>query len=215
MFDEAPADTAIHINPAELTPRDLGFLMTGLIVPRPIAWVSTIDEAGTPNLAPHSYFNAVSSAPPILMFSSTHSSAHRADHRKDTLVNIESTREFVVNLVSADLLEAMNDTSADFAPGVDEFELAGIDKAPSSVVSPPCVARSPVSLECRLDRIVRIGDASVVFGEVVWFRLDRRIWRDSRVDAEALQPICRLGGAFYAELGRRVRLARPRGAGPR
>ena len=213
MLSDVPAETALEINPAELTARDLGFLMTGLIVPRPIAWVSTLDEAGAPNLAPHSYFNAVSSAPPILMFSSTHSSAHRPDQRKDTLVNIERTGEFVVNLVSADLLQPMNETSAEFAPGVDEFAFAGLEKRQSSVVRVPSVARSPASLECRLERILRIGDASVVFGEVVWFRVDRRIWRDGRVDAEVLQPVSRLGGAFYAALGPITRVARPGGAG--
>ncbi len=209
------ADLALQIDPATLAPRDLGFLMTGLIVPRPIAWVSTLDEAGIPNLAPHSYFNAVSSAPPVLMFSSTHSSPHRPNGRKDTLVNIERTREFVVNLVSADLLGPMNETSAEFPPGIDEFDVVGIEKAPSSVVRPPSVARSPVTLECRLERIVQVGDASVVFGEVVWFRLDRQIWGDGRVKAEALQLMCRLGGALYATLGPITHVPRPSGAGYR
>jgi flavin reductase (DIM6/NTAB) family NADH-FMN oxidoreductase RutF len=187
--------------------------MTGLVVPRPIAWVSTLDETGAANLAPHSYFNAVSGAPPILMVSSTHASTHRPDRRKDTLVNIERTGEFVVNLVSAELLGPMNETSVESAPGVDEFALAGLDKGPSAVVRAPSVANSPASLECRLERIVRIGDASVIFGKVVWFRIDRRIWRDGRVDAEALQPAGRLGGALYAALGPIVRLARPSGTG--
>lgn len=209
------ADPPLQIDPATLTGRDLGFLMTGLVVPRPIAWVSTIDDAGTPNLAPHSYFNAVSSAPPILMFSSTHSSPHRPDGRKDTLVNVERTGEFVVNLVSTDLLTVMNETSAEFQPGIDEFDVAGVEKAPSAVVRPPCVASSPAAFECRVERIVHVGDASVVFGEVVWFRLDRRIWGDGRVNAEALQPVCRLGGALYATLGPITRVPRPSGAGYR
>jgi len=199
-----------EIDPGAIEPRELGFLMTGLIVPRPIAWVSTVAAEGSANLAPHSYFNAVSSAPPILMFSSTHSSRHRADHRKDTLVNIEETGEFVVNLVSEDLLGAMNETSAEAPPGVDEFELAKLAKAPSVKVRPPGVAQARAALECRTSRIVEIGDASVVFGEVVWVRLSRRIWRDGRVDAGGLQPVSRLGGSLYASLGTIVSVPRPR-----
>lgn len=213
MPADEPVLPPLQIDPAGLSARDLSHLMTGLVVPRPIAWVSTLDETGAANLAPHSYFNAVSSAPPILMFSSTHASAHRPDRRKDTLVNIERTGEFVVNLVSGELLGPMNETSVESPPGVDEFALAGLEKRPSAVVRAPSVANSPASLECRLERILPIGDASAVFGEVVWVRIDRRIWRDGRVDAEALQPVGRLGGALYAALGPVTQLTRPRGRG--
>jgi flavin reductase (DIM6/NTAB) family NADH-FMN oxidoreductase RutF len=205
------AEPSLQIDPTELSEHELAHLMTGLIVSRPIAWVSTLNEAGTANLAPHSYFNGVSSKPPILMFCSTHSSPHRPNGRKDSLVNIERTGEFVVNLVSEDLLAAMNETSALVAPGIDEFALAGLAKTPSTKVRPPTVAKARAALECRLDRIIEVGDASVVFGEVVWFRIDRRIWREDRVDAGLLQPMGRLGGSFYAALGPITRMVRPKG----
>lgn len=199
----------IEIDVTSLGARDASLLMTGLIVPRPIAWVSTVDGRGRANLAPHSYFNAVSSSPPVLMFSSSHTSRFHADGRKDTLRNVEATGEFVVNLVSEDLLEAMNQTSAEVPPEIDEFSLAGMTKVPCGRIGPPRVGEAKVSLECRLRSLVEVGDATVVFGDVLLAHIDEGVWINGRVDAESLRPISRLGGSLYAALGLIQRVTRP------
>jgi flavin reductase (DIM6/NTAB) family NADH-FMN oxidoreductase RutF len=199
----------IEIDPASLDEHAATRLMLGIIVPRPIAWVATLGADGVANLAPHSYFNAVSSAPPVLMFASTHSSRHHPQGRKDTLRNIEATREFVVNLVSEGLLAAMNVTSAMVAPGIDEFELAGLAKAPSIRVKPPRVAAAKLALECRLQSLHEVGDATAIFGDVLYVHIADEVWRDGRCDAAALRPMSRLGGAAYATLGSIVELRRP------
>lgn len=195
----------IEFDLRDLDEGEAGHLLTGLVVPRPIAWVSTVSIEGVPNLAPHSYFMAVSSQPPILMFAST----VRSGRRKDTLANVEETGEFVVNLVSEDHLEAMNMTSASVEPGVDEFELAGLAKAPSRLVRPWCVKAARAAMECRMVKTVSMGDATVVFGEVVYVHIDENIWLDGRVDATPLRPLSRLGGSLYGTLGTILRKKRP------
>jgi len=127
----------VELDPASLSPRDMSHLMNGVVVPRPIAWVSTIDVDGNRNLAPHSYFNAVSCEPPIVQFTSTHSSQHDPAGYKDTLRNVRATGEFVINVVSEELLDAMNTTAIDSPPGVDEFQLAGLEAIASARVRPP------------------------------------------------------------------------------
>jgi flavin reductase (DIM6/NTAB) family NADH-FMN oxidoreductase RutF len=199
----------VTIDPQDLSGRELSFLMTGLIVPRPIAWVSSLNQNGRANLAPHSYFNAVSSSPPVVMFSSTHSSRHHPDGRKDTLRNIKTRGEFVVSLVSCELAEAMNQTSAEVGPDIDEFTLAGLAKAPSTRVAPPRVAAARAALECRLHRTLEIGDATAVFGEVVYLHVLEGAWRDGRVDPEGLDPLSRLGGSLYASLGPLMSMQKP------
>jgi flavin reductase (DIM6/NTAB) family NADH-FMN oxidoreductase RutF len=195
----------IELEVATLQADEIPHLMTALIVPRPIAWVSTVSRAGVANLAPHSYFNGVSSHPPILMFVST----VPPSGIKDTLRNVEETGDFVVNLVSADQLDPMNTTSADVGPEVDEFELAGLTKAPSRLVRSPRLREARASLECRMIKREPMGDAVCVFGEVVHFHIDEAIWRDGRVDPALLQPLGRLGGSLYATLGDIRRKTRP------
>jgi flavin reductase (DIM6/NTAB) family NADH-FMN oxidoreductase RutF len=198
----------IEIDPAAVG-AGIHHLMTGIVVPRPIAWVSSLDADGIANLAPHSYFNAVSDTPPIVMFVSTHSSPLRTDKRKDTLRNVEATREFVVHIVSEDLLEAMNKTAASVPAEIDEFELAGLEKAASRQVKPPRVAAARIALECRLVQTLEMGDATVVFGEIVWAHIADEVWRDGRVDSALLRPMARLGGSLYATLGTVLSLKRP------
>jgi flavin reductase (DIM6/NTAB) family NADH-FMN oxidoreductase RutF len=163
-----------------------------IIAPRPIGWISTVDVGGRVNLAPYSFFNGFSSAPPIVGFSS--------EGRKDSLRNAEATGEFVCNLATHDLAQAMNRTSAPVAAGVDEMELAGLERAPSRHVRPPRVARSPAALECRVLQIVRLSDLGgraldnyLVLGQVVGVHLDRAYIKDGRFDTAAARPIARCG----------------------
>jgi flavin reductase (DIM6/NTAB) family NADH-FMN oxidoreductase RutF len=187
-------------DPANLSGQEPYFLLTSLVVPRPIAWVSTIAPDGTVNLAPHSYFNIMSSAPPIVHFTST--------GVKDSLRNVRESGEFVVNIVTRDLVEEMNDTSIDFPPDVSEMEWVGLEAAPSDVVAPPRVARAKAALECRVRQITSMGNGNMVFGEVLRFHVDDRVWSEGRVDPEALDPVCRLSGAYYAEQGRVFKIPR-------
>lgn len=188
-------------DPAELPGREAYFLLTSLVVPRPIAWVSTVSADGTPNLAPHSYFNAISSDPLIVHFTST--------GVKDSLRNCRDTGEFVVNVVTRDLLEAMNLTAANAPPEVSEFDLAALAQAPSHRVRPPRVARARAALECRVVDMVAKGNGTMVFGEVLHVVVDDDVWVDGRVDPARLDPVGRLGGSAYATLGEVVRLRRP------
>jgi flavin reductase (DIM6/NTAB) family NADH-FMN oxidoreductase RutF len=190
-----------RFDPAELPGREPYFLLTSLVVPRPIAWVSTLAEDGTENLAPHSYFNAISSKPLIVHFTST--------GVKDSLRNARATGEFVVNVVSRDLLEPMNVTSADAPPDVSEFDLAGLERAPSQTVEPPRVARAKAAFECRVIDVVSLGNGNMVFGEVQSIYVDDEVWRDGRVDPTLLDPVGRLSGSAYATLGEVVKIPRP------
>jgi flavin reductase (DIM6/NTAB) family NADH-FMN oxidoreductase RutF len=163
-----------------------------IVAPRPIGWISTVDAAGRVNLAPYSFFNAFSTTPPIVGFSS--------EGRKDSLVNAEATGEFVCSLATHDLAEEMNRTSAPVAAGVDEMRLAGLEPAPSRHARPPRVARSPAALECRVLQIVRLSDLGgrpldnyLVLGQVVGVHLDRAYLKDGRFDTAAARPIARCG----------------------
>lgn len=191
-----------EIDPARLEGRAPYFLITSLVVPRPIAWVSTISAAGVTNVAPHSYFNVISSNPWILHFTST--------GEKDTLRNVRATKEFVVNVVTRELVEEMNFTSADFPPGESEFEWAGLEPAPSAHVAPPRVARARVAFECALDEIVSKGNGHMVFGRVVVAHVDEELIVEGRVDPHLLRPVGRLGGALYTDAsGDIFKLPRP------
>ncbi|MBX6319290.1 flavin reductase family protein [Pigmentiphaga sp.] len=189
-------------------------LFNAIVAPRPIGWISTLDRAGRANLAPFSHFNLVSTAPPVLIFS-CNAAADRPE--KDTVANVRATGEFVANLATWDLREAMNKTSLNLPPGVDEFEFAGLEKLPSMKVAPPRVAASPAHLECRLLRIVEIeptrsGEthSSVVFGSIVAVHLDDEyVDAQGRFDVARALPLTRLGGAQYATVGELVEMPRP------
>lgn len=193
----------VEIDPfSELEGRRGYFLMTSLVVPRPIAWVSTLSTDGVRNVAPHSYFNAISSKPLILHFTST--------GVKDTLTNVRATGEFVVNIVSAELVEKMNLTAANFPPAEDEFDWAGLEAAPSSVVAPPRLAAAKAAFECRLRSVVSMGDGNMVFGDVIRIHVDESVMRDGRVDPILLRPVGRLGGSGYVDVASGVfELRRP------
>lgn len=182
-------------------------LLTATVVPRPIAWVSSLGADGTLNLAPFSYFNVVSSDPPVLLFSVGQRDSVTA---KDTLTNIEQAKEFVVNTVSERVLEAMNMSAINAPPNVSEFELAEVTPAPSSVIATPRVLESPVSFECKLFDLYRINQNTVIFGEVLAMHVDDDIYLgDYKIDMHKLKPVGRLAGATYSLQGEVVALERP------
>ena len=180
-----------------------------IVGPRPIGWFSTLDELGQVNLAPYSFYNALGDNPPIIGFSSS--------GRKHSLRNIEATGEFVANFVTKALGEAMNLTSSDFAPGVDEMALAGLTPAPCRLVRPPHVAESPAALECKLLQIIQLHDVAgkaleqyLVLGQVVGVHINTAYLVNGRFDTAAAQPILRAGyRGDYAELGGMFEMLRP------
>ncbi len=176
-------------------------LLTALVVPRPIAWVSTVDADGRGNLAPHSFFTVASGRPPVVLFSSL--------GRKDTVRNIEATGEFVVNFSSESMLEQVNASSAPFEHGDDEAVELGITTEASQVVGPERVAESPASIECRLERIVEVGHAFVVFGAVVAITVRSDALEDGHPAMEHLRPVSRLGRDEWGRPPEVFRLTRP------
>jgi flavin reductase (DIM6/NTAB) family NADH-FMN oxidoreductase RutF len=195
----------------KLTPRDAYALLISVILPRPIAWVSTVSADGRGNLAPFSFFQGVTANPPTLLFVAANT---REGAKKDTLRNIEATGEFTVNLVPYSLAEAMNATSASLPHGESEFERFGIRAVPAARVRPPRVADSPVSLECVLDRIVSVGEGplagNVIFGRILHAHVDDAVLgADGRPDPAKLDLIGRLGGEGYVRTRERFDLRRP------
>lgn len=189
-----------------------------LVVPRPIGWISTRSSSGVDNLAPYSFFNGVAYDPPQVMFAAT--GTHAFGGLKDSVLNAQDTGEFVVNLATWELREAMN-ASAVPAPGeVDEFEFAGLTKAPSRVVSPRRVAESPVHLECVHTQSVTLptddeaDPNTVVFGRVVGVHIDEGVLTDGFVDMTKLQPIGRLGYLDYVAVREVFSMERPTWPGP-
>ncbi|NRQ50747.1 flavin reductase family protein [Aeromicrobium stalagmiti] len=160
-------------------------LLTALVVPRPIAWISTLSVDGIGNLAPHSFFSVACASPPIVSWTSV--------GHKDTLANVLATGEFVVNLATLPQLDLVNDSSAAFAPDDDEAVRLGIEMEPSDTVSPPRVAGSPASLECRLHSTTELGDSVLVLGDVVAITVDESVLVDGHPEMGLLQPVARLG----------------------
>jgi len=206
----------VSFDPSGESVQNIYKLMIGAIVPRPIAFVSSLDERGVRNLAPFSYFTAVSADPPVVLFCP---SVRREDPQrglaahKDTLLNIIATREFVVNVVTETITEKMNATSAQVPPEVDEFELAGLTPLPSELVKPPRVAESPVQMECRLRQIIEVSDrpagGSIVLGEVVRFHVREDLVENYRIDPDHLAAVGRMGGPTYVRTRDRFDLKRP------
>lgn len=180
-----------EIEPSQLEGKEAYFLLTSLVVPRPIAWVSTLSSTGVRNIAPHSYFNAMSSKPLIVHFTSTGT--------KDSLVNARETGEFVVNIVSRHLAEQMNVTAANFEPHEDEFSWANLESTPSRTVAPPRVAAAKAAMECKVVKLVELGNGAMVLGEVQLIAIDESVMRDGRVDPVLLAPVGRLGGSTYTD----------------
>ncbi len=187
-------------------------LIVGLVVPRPIAWVTSIDADGRVNLAPFSFFNAFGANPPVVVFSPTR---RRDGSRKDTLNNVEATGEFVINVATERHAEPMNRSSAELPPDESEVDLTGLALADSTLVRPPRLAEAPAALECRVIHLLPIGDgpiaATLVVGQVVAIHVDEAVLDPSgRVDPRKLRAIARLGGDYYCRSTDLFELPRPR-----
>ena len=175
--------------PGDLTDRETYFLLTSIVVPRPIAWVGTTSASGVHNVAPHSYFNIISSSPPIVHFTSTGT--------KDTLTNVRATGEFTVSIVGRPLLQAMNTSAANIPPHVSEFDHIDVTKGIGLTVAAPYIVESPAVMECTVRSILSMGNGNMVFGDVQRFIIDDRVWSEERVDIAALDPVGRLSGSQY------------------
>ncbi len=211
-----PLSSYLSFNPANQTVLESYKLMTGLIVPRPVALVSTIDLHGVPNVAPFSFFCGVGANPPTVLFcpSLRSDSPARPDDRKDTLRNVEQTNEFVINIVSDAIAAQSNTTAADVAPEVDEFVLAGLTPIPSEMVRAPRVAESPAQFECKLLQIIFTGQGSgagvVVLGEIVRFHVRPDLFDNFRIDAAKLDAVGRMAGNTWVHTRGLFDLERPK-----
>jgi flavin reductase (DIM6/NTAB) family NADH-FMN oxidoreductase RutF len=206
------------VSPSDLSHSELYSIVLNSVAPRPIAWVSTISASGDLNLAPFSFFNAVCVDPPLLAFAPglrqpKHAKGGHGE-AKDTLRNVRETREFVVNIVTYELAEAMNLTSGEYDASVDEFDLAKLTPQPSNIVRPPRVAESPVSFECRLHQILdfssRPTSSSLVIGQVVSIHISESHLKDGKLDRNSLDLVGRMGGLQYTRTTQRFEMVRPK-----
>ncbi|MFN8594680.1 MAG: flavin reductase family protein [Anaerolineae bacterium] len=207
-MSEVLTPTMQTIVPSDLDPRDAYRLLISAVVPRPIGWASTIGADGSLNIAPFSFFNAVSNMPLTVMISV----GQRRGQPKDTLRNARETGEFVINIVDEDLAAAMNTTSGEWAYDVNEFDRAGLATAPSLDVKPPRVAAAPIALECKVTQIVPVQDTTytLILGRVLRFHIRSGLLRpNGQIDATLLKPVARLSGDEYATLGRVFEMQRP------
>ncbi|MBO0698532.1 MAG: flavin reductase family protein [Zavarzinella sp.] len=178
---------------------DVVHTLVGVVTPRPIAWVTTIDAAGRVNLAPFSFFNAFGANPPVVVFSPTN---RRDGSKKDTLLNVEATGEFVLHAATAPLAVQVNQSSAELPAGESEVEHVGLHTMPSVKVKPPRLVESPVAMECKVRQIVRVGSGPIagnlVIGEVLMIHVDDAVLdANGRVDPRKLRTVARLGGDFW------------------
>ncbi len=190
---------------------DVYHLLVGVVTPRPIAWVTSVDAQGRVNLAPFSFFNAFGANPPVVVFSPT---LRRDGGKKDTLLNVQATGEFVLNAAVEPLATQINLSSKELPRGESEVELTGLTLAPSLKVRPPRLAETPVNLECKVRQIVSIGSgpiaANLVIGEVLVFHVADAVLDDKgRVDPRKLRTIARLGGDFYCRTSDLFEMKRP------
>lgn len=201
----------MDINPVILSNLEIYKILTGSILPRPIAWVSTIDATGRRNLAPFSFFTVASVNPPVLCFSPL---INDECVEKDTLVNIRQTGEFVVNVVNYDLAGRMNQTSAPYPNDISEFVKAGVTTKPSTVVKAPGVQESLVRFECTLQQIISFGSeplaGNLILGNICYIHLHPDIYKNGKVDFEALDPVGRLTGNYYSTIRDHFEIVRPK-----
>jgi flavin reductase (DIM6/NTAB) family NADH-FMN oxidoreductase RutF len=206
------------VSPPDLPYSEFYNLLISSVVPRPIAWVSTVNAAGQPNLAPFSFFNAVCADPPLLAFAPGLRRPRQPNavhgEAKDTLRNVRETKEFVVNVVTYELAEAMNLTSGEYDASVNEFELAKLTPQPSKIVRAPRVAESPVSFECKLHQILDFSSAptsgSLVIGKIVSIYIDDSHLKEGKLDRDSLDLVGRMGGIQYTRTTQRFEMVRPK-----
>lgn len=201
----------LQLDPAQLGQVAMYKLLIGGVVPRPIATVTTLSPDGIANLAPFSFYNAVSSDPPCLSVSITRNS--KGD-KKDTLRNIQATGEFVVNATPVELAEKINQASAEYAYGVSEFEKTGLTPAPSLKVKPPRILESPLAFECVLHGQMELGtggqgSSTLVVGRIVAIQVSEKLYKEGKIDLQALHPLSRLGGIQYGQSTGIFELPRP------
>lgn len=193
----------MQIDPHEIDHRSVYKLLTGIVVPRPIGWISSISENGTPNLAPFSYFNAVGDDPPHVMFAA----GRGQNSNKDTLNNVLATKQFVVNMVTEELVEQMNMTAQGIPPHESEFDLAKLTPIPSLKIKPPRVKESPISMECELVHHYTLednkyGGSTILVGKIIMFHVDENVLlEDYKINIDTYKPVSRLAGANYSKMG--------------
>lgn len=202
------------LEPETTAPRDFYRFMVSAVVPRPVAWVSTLSAGGVANLAPFSYFNGVTSRPPMISISVGSRRWEGGLVPKDTLRNIEETKEFVVHVTTEPLAEVANLSAAEHPPDVSEITELGLTPVPSVRVRPPRILESPIALECVLDRIIPVGDpplTGLVLGVIVLAHVDESVWNPETksVDIAKLKPVSRLGGELWAPVHDVFQLERP------
>ena len=203
----------MKVDPSAISHDAAYFWQIATIVPRPIAWVSTLNEDGSANLAPFSFFMGVGADPPMIALSIGTRERDGVEVPKDSWRNIARTGELVVSLATEELAAAMNASSAEVPYGVDEFGLAGVTKAPSERVAPPRVAESPVAMECKLERILELGrgpsPASLIIAEILLWHVRDEVVVNGRIDPRLLHTVGRLGGAFYTRTRDLFEMKRP------
>jgi flavin reductase (DIM6/NTAB) family NADH-FMN oxidoreductase RutF len=198
------ADTIMKIDPTDLGAERIYRLMTGIVVPRPIAWVTSLSSKGVLNLAPFSAFTFVSQKPPMLAISV----GRKAGAYKDTAHNILQSEEYVIHIADMPLMNAVHESSVEHPPEVSEVELLGLQTLPSDLVKVPRLVAPPVAMECRFRQCFEFGDARsrLIVGEVVMFHIRDGLVNNGKIETEALDPIARIAGPRYARLGEFVAL---------
>jgi flavin reductase (DIM6/NTAB) family NADH-FMN oxidoreductase RutF len=183
----------VDLDPEETGRRDFYAVLNSVVVPRPIAWVSSRSAEGVLNLAPHSFFTVSCVQPPMVQFTSV--------GRKDSLNNVEATGEFVVNFAAEPLFEQINATATNFPAEISEFEAVGLTTEPSRTIAVPRVAESPVAIECTLHTTLELGDSTVVIGRVRHLAIDEAVMVDGHPEVRLLRPLARLGKDEWSTLG--------------
>lgn len=195
----------LSIDPTQQTERENYKLLVGTVIPRPIAFVTSMSADGLVNAAPFSYFNIVSSDPPLLSVSVQ----SRAGVLKDTARNAIEAEEFVIHVVDESNVAEVNKTAASLPPEESEIDLTGLTLIPSEVVKVPSVEQAKVRFECQLEQAVELGGTRLLIGKVVRFHIDESIYENGRINPEALKPVSRLAGTNYAKLGEIFSMKRP------
>lgn len=190
----------LHLDPDD-SDVDPYRLLTSIVVPRPIAWISTMSADGVGNLAPHSFFGVASAHPPMVTFTSVGT--------KDTVRNVRDTGEFVISTSTEPMMEAVNSTSASFASDIDEAAALDVAMEPSVTVAPFRVAGSPASIECTVHQIIEIGDSVLVIGRVLQFTVDDAVMVDGEPSYDLMRPVTRLGGELWGLPSPTVQMSRP------